>query len=280
MGTSLKKLFSFRLRIIQAVARFTKAINYLALAILKREDLVRWNCYYYERYKITDSSKLDDKVGLQSQEEFYVSKLESQIFGRKRVLVLGCGEGRECIALARKGWQVTGVDQSEILIQTAWRNAESRNLKIDYRVVKLGKESLAIEGERYDLICFFGQIYHYIPSKQWRHAILNDCKQSLMSDGIILFTSPIVVPKSNRAKRANSFRKKIAFLFGGNPWIEQGDEWGLGSPFYHSYSSREEFIEEIVSANLAYREVEQEIVNEIILFRNTIGKTQEESILK
>ena len=51
-----------------------------------------------------------------------------------RALDLACGEGRNAIWLAALGWQVTGVDFSEVAIERAGKLAEGRGVSVDWRV--------------------------------------------------------------------------------------------------------------------------------------------------
>ncbi len=50
-----------------------------------------------------------------------------------RALDLACGEGRNSIWLAARGWQVTGVDFSRVAIERASELAEARGVKVDWR---------------------------------------------------------------------------------------------------------------------------------------------------
>jgi SAM-dependent methyltransferase len=51
-----------------------------------------------------------------------------------RALDLGCGTGTNVIALARCGWQVTGIDFARRAIQIAWRKARQAGVSADLRV--------------------------------------------------------------------------------------------------------------------------------------------------
>lgn len=51
-----------------------------------------------------------------------------------KVLDLGCGQGRDAIALARLGYHITGIDSSQIGIQQMTRVAQTENLDLVGRV--------------------------------------------------------------------------------------------------------------------------------------------------
>jgi SAM-dependent methyltransferase len=71
-----------------------------------------------------------------------------------RALDLACGEGRNAIWLAERGWQVTAVDFSAVALE----KGRARNAEVDFRV----EDVLAYEPEReaYDLVLVF---YLHLP---------------------------------------------------------------------------------------------------------------------
>ena len=50
----------------------------------------------------------------------------------ERFLVVGSGTGRECFALARAGWRVTGVDFAPAMVEQATRAAARHGLEIEF----------------------------------------------------------------------------------------------------------------------------------------------------
>lgn len=74
-----------------------------------------------------------------------------------RALDLACGEGRNAIWLAERGWQVTGVDFSEVALEKARRLAGSRDVEGEWIAADL--VSYRPEPEAFDLvICFYLQV--------------------------------------------------------------------------------------------------------------------------
>jgi SAM-dependent methyltransferase len=61
---------------------------------------------------------------------FLVAEVDGLTPGR--ALDLACGEGRNAVWLAERGWQVTGVDFSKVGLQKAARLAESRGVQADW----------------------------------------------------------------------------------------------------------------------------------------------------
>ncbi len=61
---------------------------------------------------------------------FLVAEAEGLTVGR--ALDLGCGEGRNAVWLAQRGWQVTGVDFSQVGLDKAARLAEQRGVWVQW----------------------------------------------------------------------------------------------------------------------------------------------------
>jgi SAM-dependent methyltransferase len=71
-----------------------------------------------------------------------------------RALDLACGEGRNAIWLAERGWEVTAVDFSDVAVE----KGRARNAEVDFRV----EDVVAFEPERgaFDLVILF---YLHLP---------------------------------------------------------------------------------------------------------------------
>lgn len=75
--------------------------------------------------------------------------------GRKpgTALDLGTGQGRNAIYLAGEGWDVTGVDISDVAVEQAKKNAAARGVKM--QVVEADLDTFEFGTERWDLITSF-----------------------------------------------------------------------------------------------------------------------------
>ena len=78
-----------------------------------------------------------DGHGIRSNEEWSAwKKLASESFpiGARTVLDIGSGTGELCLVFAEMGYQVTGIDISEKMLEKAKAKAHARGLAIDYRI--------------------------------------------------------------------------------------------------------------------------------------------------
>jgi len=83
-------------------------------------------------------------------------------FGAKprTILDIACGEGTFAVAMAKKGFQVTGVDLSPQMLQFARERAERENVKVEFLLQDM--RSLAFE-EGFDLVtCWFDSLNYLL----------------------------------------------------------------------------------------------------------------------
>jgi SAM-dependent methyltransferase len=83
-----------------------------------------------------------------------------------RALDLACGEGRNAVWLARRGWQVAGVDFSEVAIEKARRLASARKADVDWIVADL--LDYRYPRETFDLVILF---YLQLPAAERRQIV-------------------------------------------------------------------------------------------------------------
>lgn len=96
-----------------------------------------------------------------------------------KALDLACGTGRHANFLAEKGWEVTGVDNSEIGIEVALKRASEKGLEIEYIVADLENRGFEIKENTYDLICDF----YYL-----QRDLFEPMKRGIKPGGIIIST--------------------------------------------------------------------------------------------
>lgn len=97
-----------------------------------------------------------------------------------RALDLACGEGRNAIWLAARGWTVTAVDFSEVAIDKARRLADTRGVQVEWVTADL----LAYQppSESFDLVAL---IYLQLPHAQLS-AVLRRATGALAPGGTLL----------------------------------------------------------------------------------------------
>lgn len=125
--------------------------------------------YYYEI----------EKVGRNFSEEIdFLSKIFSNQ-GIKTVIDLGCGTGEHVHALQEKGFEITGVDISETMIDIAKkRYTNSKFILEDLQKYK-------VENPVDSVICIFGTFNYLIKNEDVSESIEN-IKNNLMPEGLLI----------------------------------------------------------------------------------------------
>jgi SAM-dependent methyltransferase len=98
-----------------------------------------------------------------------------------RALDLACGEGQNAIWLATLGWDVTGVDYSEVAISKARTRADRDGVRVDFLVGDL--VSYEPEAAAFDLVVV---LYLHIPRDE-RRGVMERAAVALAPGGTFVF---------------------------------------------------------------------------------------------
>lgn len=97
-----------------------------------------------------------------------------------RALDVGCGEGRNAVWLAGKGWSVTGVDFSDVALARARRSAEAGGVTVDW--VQADVRSYWPAPQSYDLVVV---LYLHLPGGE-RGSVHAACADALRPGGVLI----------------------------------------------------------------------------------------------
>jgi SAM-dependent methyltransferase len=166
-----------------------------------------------------------------------------------RVLVAGCGTGRDLLALAAMGCPATGVDPVPAAIAAAGRILRERQLDIPVHVGFF--DEVPLDGE-YDIVIFSGMCSSYIPERARRTAALRKAAALLAPSGRIFLT---YVPCQQHAWRRSVAVGRFAGWLCRADWrVEPGDVLTIddetGAPFYEHWFVPGELEGEVEEAGL------------------------------
>ena len=100
------------------------------------------------------------------------------------VLDVACGEGSFAVAMSKLGYNVTGVDQSQQMIDLAVERAREDNQPVNFYVEDM--RSLPYQDD-FDLVtCFFDSLNYMLTIKDLQEAFQN-AYQALRSGGVYIF---------------------------------------------------------------------------------------------
>jgi SAM-dependent methyltransferase len=108
---------------------------------------------------------------------------------RGRVLDLGCGQGRDALALAQLGYEVTGVDISRVGIEQMMREAERRHLSVTGIVDDIYRFPI---GPSFDYILLDSMLHFYKRDREKEVALV----RRIMNEMRVGATLCILVSKS------------------------------------------------------------------------------------
>lgn len=105
----------------------------------------------------------------------------------KKIFDIGCGTGRHSIELAGRGYEVTGMDLSESMLNKAREKAARKNLKIDFFK---GDARSFTTGKKFDLVIMLCEgSFPLMETDEMNFAILKNAYNALDGNGKFVFTT-------------------------------------------------------------------------------------------
>ncbi|WP_342576008.1 class I SAM-dependent methyltransferase [Solibacillus sp. FSL K6-1781] len=130
---------------------------YELLDSLLREPTEFWNTFYKDKEK-------NVPFFCDRPDEHLVKYIERQIIKPRKVLEIGCGNGRNAIYLAQKGCTVTAVDLSQRAID--WAKEQANVNKVNIQFVCENIFNLNLELQEFDYIYDSGCFHHLSPHRR------------------------------------------------------------------------------------------------------------------
>lgn len=227
-GSFIRKMLVFVLRVLCRILRIAEVgafraryrLEVLWSALLSTREKDEGRRRLYEKKAVRDFTALDENI------EAGLTLLEEVIFWRHpiepgRALVVGCGPGRECIALAERGFEVTGIDRDPAMLEHGRRLAEKHSRSV--RFLAGEATTFRIDGETFALVVVFSGLYNMILPAAERVRMLATCREYLAPNGRILITflSHYLRPGTPPPSRSKTFLEAV------NPEHEDGDHFLL-----------------------------------------------------
>lgn len=104
-----------------------------------------------------------------------------------KIVDIGCGTGRHCIELAKRGYNVTGIDLSQSMLARAKEKSQKLNLKIDFQ--KHDARNLPFAGEFDAAIMLCEGSFPLMETDEMNFEILKNATKSLKDGGKFIFTT-------------------------------------------------------------------------------------------
>ncbi len=114
---------------------------------------------------------------------FLCAQLEA--IGARRVLDFACGSGGHALCLAERGYGVTGVDVSPVMIRLARQKAQARDVAVAFEVIGPGEVPVMSEVAFDAVICLGNSLPHLLTQDELT-AALRGMARVLRDDGVLI----------------------------------------------------------------------------------------------
>ena len=178
----------------------------------------------------------DLKIGIREAEQAFVEKFPAG----SRLLDIGCATGRLCVALARQGYNVTGIDVAKKQIEQAQQIAEKERVNatfLQYEMPTMPFPDASFAA------AFMGNVYCYVPHRASRIAFLKEIARVLYPNGEVLMSQTVL---DSVLENYEEIYDDNYHQFAPNyDTLEEGDGFVLGAPHYLHFFFAEDLMAEL-----------------------------------
>jgi ubiquinone/menaquinone biosynthesis C-methylase UbiE len=141
--------------------------------------------------KLTPDGLASRKKKVHTQKELsYLIKLLDK---KDKILDLACGYGRFTIPLAKKGYNIEGIDITPSLIKKANQDAKKEKVRINFKIGDM--RQLPYKKDSFDKILCMWSAFIELPKKSDQLKAIKEMKRVLISGGFALIDMPVPVTK-------------------------------------------------------------------------------------
>ena len=207
----------------------------------------------HDYQRVYEKEPLVYDKGDESLESWEITVIERHQIRSGSVLVLGCGWGREALALARRGLTVVGIDTSLAALRAARRRAIDAGVPARFHQASFLE--LPYKPQCFDYILLASSMYSTIPSRARRQAWLRTLRGHLKAGGHVIL-SFAVEPHPLTGLRAvrTSLSLAVSKLPGANHTYQTGDEY-LAGHYMHLFQAEHEVRTELTEAGAVIKEL-------------------------
>ena len=216
---------------------------FLAAGLLRRDELQAASVDQYRRFNV---SAIDVDAGLSPAEQYFYGRF---VRPNSRVLLAGCGTGRDLIGLQLLGHDVTGLEPVAEVVELARQHLNRRGIAAS---VELGLIERSDLRDRYDAVIFSNGCYSLLQSSAMRVDTLRRIAGHLAPGGRVIVSYHPGRPQS----RLGRWMTWAAARLAASDWIpEKGDTFSrdlyvAGLIRYHHAFAPGEFARECEAAGL------------------------------
>ena len=148
---------------------------------------------WYEELYENFNTYSDEPYVQNTREEVDFIEQEIDYDQSKRILDVGCGNGRHVLELTRRGYHVVGIDLSESMLAQGRRTAKNENLNM--KLIQCDARKLQFQNEFDVAIMLCEGAFSLMEEDEMDQAILVNISGALHSNGKLIMTAPNAVFK-------------------------------------------------------------------------------------
>jgi SAM-dependent methyltransferase len=167
--------------------RTAVASTYLAAGLLRADTLERHTAENWRRFGLAQS-EADVAEGLFGWERRFYARCMAP---GERVLVVGCGSGRDLLALLQLGYRADGLEPVAACVELARARLAAAGLTAEVQVADVATAALA---GAYDVVLFSWFCYSYLPGRARRLAVLRAVRRHLAPGGRVVVSYVLAPP--------------------------------------------------------------------------------------
>ena len=199
-----------------------RALTYVAVGTLTRDELLRATLAHWDRFNVSDDA--DSKLF-----DWEERLCDTWLRAGDRILLVGCGTGRDLLPLLRRGHEVEGLDPAEKALRIAAARLARNGLRATLRCE--AAEEASVTGP-FDAIILSWYCYGYIVGAAARREALTRLRRALAPDGRILLSYLVNDTAGDGKLRLQAVR--LGARLGGGWRLEPGDTmWADDAGDFH-----------------------------------------------
>ena len=233
--------------LVASASYFYKAGNgclFMAAGLLRHDEL---QAASIDQYRTFNVSPFEVDAGLSPVEQVFYGKF---LHEKDRILLVGCGTGRDLIALHLLGYDVTGLEPVPEVVALAQQHLARRGVSVPLQTGLI--ETAPLNG-RYDAIVFSNGCYSLLQGSGLRVATLRRVAEHLAPAGRLIVSYH---PAKAQSRLGGWLIRTTSWLSSGDWTPEPGDTFARdlfrpGLIRYHHAFRPEEFARECEAAGLS-----------------------------
>ena len=216
--------------------RASNALTAVAAGVCGEEDLLDRSQRHWDRTFGPFYQDHDIFAGLMEWEK---RVYDAYLPGRKRIGLIGCGPGRDLIALGQLGHEVEGVEISRQAAEMAKSHLAEAGIQGTVHCGDISR--FVFPGEQYDAFIFSWFTYIFVPHANRRIQMLKKIRPKLAPDGcIILF---FIATREHRSRPFIELARWVARVTRNPQPPELGDDFAQDLHYSHAFTREEIFTE-------------------------------------